>query len=246
MNGGNVLNNMKAHAFGIRALLVLGMLLVMAVASADTPANVSAHGGDVDVIHACVNHTNAETLIFHPGPGNANIDCVNPPWPLGPGWSPVDLTTWSGAGTGSLSPANLTDNVGIGTATPNEQLEITGNFRLPATTATTGIIMCDGSRFIHNFGFRNFFAEVNAGNLTITSFCCNTGVGVDALRSNTTGIENTATGDSALRDNTTGNGNTAAGYIALSFNTMGFNNTAAGRFALGSITTGSNNKAAGL
>ena len=42
-------------------------------------------------------------------------------------------------------------NVGIGTFTPNEQLEITGNFRLPATTATTGIIMSDGNRFIHNF-----------------------------------------------------------------------------------------------
>ena len=48
--------------------------------------------------------------------------------------------------------------VGIGTTSPNEQLEITGNFRLPATTATIGIIFSGADRFIHNFGTNNFFA----------------------------------------------------------------------------------------
>ncbi len=119
------MNYSKAQALGIRILLALGMLSVMAVAGVETPATVSAHGGDASMVHACVNDTNAETLIVHPGPGDATIDCVNAPWPLGAGWAPVDLTTWSGAGTGSLSPANLTDNVGIGTAAPATLLEVT-------------------------------------------------------------------------------------------------------------------------
>lgn len=53
---------------------------------------VSAHGGDVSVHHACVNDTTAEIRLVHPLPiGGPNIDCFNPPWPLGAGWSPLDL-----------------------------------------------------------------------------------------------------------------------------------------------------------
>lgn len=48
--------------------------------------------------------------------------------------------------------------VGIGTATPNEQLEITGNLRLPPTTATTGIINTGANTLIHTYGTYNFFA----------------------------------------------------------------------------------------
>jgi len=58
---------------------------------------------------------------------------------------------------------NPEGNVGIGTDSPNEQLEIAGNFRLPATTATTGIIMSDGNPFIHNFGSANFFCRSGCG-----------------------------------------------------------------------------------
>ncbi len=236
--------NVKGQYLGIRGLWVACLLLVMAVASVDTPARLSAHGGDVDLIHACVNDINAETLIVHPGPGNADIDCVNPPWPLGAGWSPLDLSTWSGAGTGSLSPANLTDNVGIGTTSPNEQLEITRNFRLPATTAATGIIMSDGNPFIHNFGTNNLFAGVNAGNLTMTG-SSNTGVGADAVQLNTTGNNNTAVGALTLRSNTTGGENTAAGVRALFSNTTGSKNTATGMLALKANTTGDENTADG-
>ena len=100
-------------------------------------------------------------------------------------------------------------NVGIGTVTPNEHFEITGNFRLPATTESTGIIMSDGNRFMHNFGTNNFFAGVGAGNFTTTGEGRNTGVGESALQSNTTGRANTATGRRALQANTTGIFNTA-------------------------------------
>ena len=55
-----------AKSLGIRFLLVLGLLMVMAVASVDTPATVSAHGGDTSLVHLCVNDTNAETLEVWP------------------------------------------------------------------------------------------------------------------------------------------------------------------------------------
>ena len=149
------------------------------------------------------------------------------------------------AGTGSLSPVDLTDKIAIGTAAPNEQLEITGNFRSLARTATTGLVMLDGNRLIHNFGPNNFFAGANAGHLTMTGICCNTGVGVDALTKNTTGVGDTATGQGALQFNTTGSSNTAIGQSTLPFNTTGIQNTATGVVAIFSNTTRSDNTAAG-
>ena len=155
---------------------------------------------------------------------------------------------WNGAGSGSMYQTNLSDNVGIGTSAPNEQLEITGNFRLPKTTATTGIIMSDGNPLIHSFGVDNFFAGRNAGNLTMTGFSgidFNTGVGVNALASNTEGFSNTALGESALRSNTKGISNTALGQTALLSNTTGGSNTAVGQNALRSNDKGSGNTAVG-
>ncbi len=240
------MKNLKAQASGIRLVLLLGMMLVLAGGSVDTPASAKAHGGDASLVHACVNQTNARIVIVHPLPvGSPDIDCVNAPWPLGAGWAPLDLTTWSGGGTGSLSLANLTDSVGIGTAIPTEQLEITKNFRLPNSTVAAGIIMSGGDRFIHNFGMDNFFAGVNAGNLTMTGFGGNIGVGVDALLANTTGSQNTAVGTHALKFNTTGGGNTATGGSALLLNATGGANTATGQNALRVNTTGFNNTAAG-
>lgn len=98
---------------------------------------------------------------------------------------------------------DITGNFGIGTMTPNEQLEITGNFRLPPTTAQTGIIKSGVNRFIHNFGLFNFFAGVNAGNLTMQGGF-NTAVGNNALLSNITGDRNTAVGAATLISNTYG------------------------------------------
>ena len=65
MNSLESLTNWRG--FGV---LVLGLLLVLGVSNTDTPTNVSAHGGDTNVVHACVNDTNAEVRIAHPGPGD--------------------------------------------------------------------------------------------------------------------------------------------------------------------------------
>jgi hypothetical protein len=144
--------------------------------------------------------------------------------------------------------SNAADRVGLGTATPNEQLEITGNFRLPPAavtsgTPTAGVIFSGSDRFIHNFGAANFFAGVKAGNFAMSGIG-NTGVGASALHINTTGSVNTAVGRDALWANTTGNFNTAVGGEALAFNSAGSSNTAVGSSALFN-TTGNDNTAVG-
>src|SRR5207302_1428699 len=68
----------------------------------------------------------------------------------------------------------------------------------------------------------------------------NTGVGVSALRQNTTGNQNTATGVNALYQNN-GQNNTAIGFKALEQNTTGGNNVALGYQAGLNLGGGSNN-----
>lgn len=140
---------------------------------------------------------------------------------------------------------HLNGDVGIGTTSPNEQLEITGNLRLPVSTASVGVIKSGANRFIHNFGTNNFFAGVNAGNFTLSGIGGNTGVGSNALQALTSGGENTAVGPNALYSNTTGDANTAMGPYALYFNTTGGANTAVGHYALWNNTTGYENTAVG-
>ena len=68
----------------------------------------------------------------------------------------------------------------------------------------------------------------------------NTSVGLNALRSNTTGTLNTAIGRNSLRDSVDGSNNTAVGYYSL-VNSEGGNNTALGKLAGSTLTTGNNN-----
>ena len=67
---------------------------------------------------------------------------------------------------------------------------------------------------------------------------------MNALLSNTTGIQNSAMGKDALQANTTGQQNSAMGVSALNFNVSGSSNTAVGYTALYYITA-SNNTAVG-
>ena len=134
--------------------------------------------------------------------------------------------------------------LGANTYTATQTIN-TGNLDLDPSTAATGNLTKDNTRFLHNFGTINTFLGVNAGNFTMTGGA-NTATGVDALSSNTTGNNNTASGVSALVSNTTSFNNTASGVSALVFNTTGSNNTASGFEALFSDTTGSNNTASGF
>jgi hypothetical protein len=73
----------------------------------------------------------------------------------------------------------------------------------------------------------------------------NSGSGVLALASLTTGSNNAALGDSALQSDTTGNYNTAVGALSLENNTTGSNNTAVGYGAFMTNTIGNYTTAVG-
>ncbi|HSS48285.1 MAG TPA: tail fiber domain-containing protein [Thermoanaerobaculia bacterium] len=135
--------------------------------------------------------------------------------------------------------------LGIGTKTPHEQLEITGNLRLPISTASVGVIKSGENPFIHNFGTNSTFIGVDAGNFSMTGINI-TAIGENALHNNTIGEGNTGTGVNALSSNTEGTCNTATGGQTLQANTEGSNNTATGHFALFSNITGSDNTASGV
>lgn len=112
--------------------------------------------------------------------------------------------------------------VGIGTALPQEQLQLTGNLRLPVTTASTGIIKMGADTLLHALGVTNFFAGIGAGNLGVTGGG-NTAAGYRALAVNSLGYSNTAMGYQAMSLNTTAGRNTAVGVGALS--TQSFSNS---------------------
>ena len=154
-------------------------------------------------------------------------------------------------------------NVGIGTTTPSQELDIIGDIELENTTsADTGVIYKGTSPFIHNFSHptgdtaiptgQNTFLGLNAGNFTMGSTATsvsqgsyNTGVGNCALCANTTGYRNSALGYGSLYSNTTGYHNTAIGMGSLYSNTTGCQNSSFGYYSLYNNLTGNYNSAFG-
>jgi trimeric autotransporter adhesin len=129
--------------------------------------------------------------------------------------------------------ALATSKIGIGTSSPTEKLEVSGNIK--------------GDRFV-GYGLNGVGSNSAVGALSLlsnTSGGGNTANGVEALRSNTTGNNNTANGNNALVSNTIGSGNTASGTQSLRFNTTGSDNTASGVSGLTANTIGTSNTANG-
>lgn len=178
------------------------------------------------------------------------------------GYIPYHISDASGMGNSPI----WTDGtkVGIGTNAPNQQLEITGNFRLPSTTHANqfGIIYKDGNRFIHDFNYgdngtvtttgHNLFIGESAGNFTMGSTATNAGfasgnlgIGYQSLFSLTNGYNNLGIGYYSLHDNTSGAYNSAIGYTAMWNNTTGLNNVGIGYRSLYKNTTGGNNLSIG-
>jgi hypothetical protein len=110
-----------------------------------------------------------------------------------------------------------TDSVGIGTSTPGEQLELTGNIRLPDSDSTKGIIYKNDICFLHNTGRDNTFLGAGAGNVKLDTLSKNrsTGIGAGCLKSLTSGMQNVAVGAGAMANNKNCGNNVAIGYQAL-------------------------------
>ena len=216
---------------------------------------LSSTGSAVDWIDAAAVGTDDQTLLeVYQESGNA----VEMTATYG------DVRFYNDASDEMLFLDESTGNVGIGTATPTQELDLVGDINLENTTSDdTGIIYKDGTRFIHNFQHptggtavpfgHNTFVGLDAGNLTMGSTATepwhgsnNTGVGYRTLYSNTTGFNNTASGLNALYFNTTGQNNVASGADSLYSNTTGNYNTASGGYTLYSNTTGSANTASGV
>lgn len=149
-------------------------------------------------------------------------------------------------------------NIGIGTDSPEEQLEITKNFRLPQTidSNTYGVIYKDNLPFLHDYADgnttgRNLFIGLNAGNFTLGDGFSggeasnNVGIGRLSLSSLTSGEYNLGLGSCSLQNCDTGFKNMALGALALYDLTSAQNNLAIGYGAGGDITTGSFNIALG-
>ena len=167
-------------------------------------------------------------------------------------WS--DATTL--AGTNSLFWDNGYGRLGIGTAAPAQQLDMTGNVRLPQTAAAAaaGVLFMGADRFLHGYtpdsGATNVFLGTGSGNFTMGGASSvhgtgNTAIGVGTLSATTTGYYNVASGYFGLHANTTGKYNTATGAYSLISNTEGSYNTASGDGSLYANTTGDFNTATG-
>jgi hypothetical protein len=133
-------------------------------------------------------------------------------------------------------------NVGIGTVSPSQKLDVTGSVNISAGSA----YMYSGSKVIIASPTINNYFFGNAGNLTMTGIGGNTAQGFNSLSSNIDGFYNTANGMSSLRRNTSGSSNTAIGVSSLFYNTSGLGNTASGMSSLYSNTSGSYNTTNGV
>ena len=127
---------------------------------------------------------------------------------------------------------------------------VSGNITLTDTNSalTEGRINWTPSGLqIHDYGVRNIFMGVSAGNgsLTTGSASDEIGIGNSALNALTTGFSNIAIGTNSLALATSGFNCLAIGQSSLGQNLSGHQNIALGRSTLLSLTTGNNNVAIG-
>ena len=184
-----------------------------------------------------------------------------------PGHAAIKAIVGNNGATTALTVLN-SGNVGIGTTSPANILEVNGDALINTLTVGlgSGSIASNTASgyqalYYNTTGNNNAasgyqalynnttgFGNAASGYQTLfnnTTGVLNSASGYQSLYYNTTGSLNTASGHSSLYSNTTGSNNTASGYQALYYNTTGLSNTAVGRQALYYNTTGSNNTASG-
>jgi hypothetical protein len=178
-------------------------------------------------------------------------------------------------------------NVGIGTATPGYQLELTGQIKIAGGSPGAGKVLVSDANGVASWSASSsggWSITGNSGTSSSTNFIGTTdnvalvfkvnntkagkldpsgptffgylagnsntgasvtGIGYQALYSNTTGIHNVGIGYQALYANTTGQDNNAIGYQTLSSITSGLRNCALGNNVLNTCATGSDNTGIG-
>lgn len=163
----------------------------------------------------------------------------------------VDNTRVSKAGdtmTGTLNlPAGglivgaselyVNGNVGIGTASPTQKLQVVGGDI--AVGSTNGYRIGAQSILRHTVSSGNLALGVNAVNIA-ASGAQNIGIGTNALGGLSTGNDNVSIGPDALDALNTGAFNVAIGTNALGSLTANTSNTAIG-YSAGAVVTGANN-----
>ena len=199
-------------------------------------------------------------------------------WATGTYYLGIELNTGNGfvaMGTSQLLSvpyALYASNSGNGTSigdistssNPKGATITSGALSLTPADATNGGILTTGSQTIA--GTKTFSSDVTVNGITVGKGAgqinSNIAIGIDAIKSNTTGefnigigIEsiksnsdgkyNVGVGSKTLKNNTTGISNTAIGDVSLQNNSTGNYNTAIGDSTLFDNTTGTENSASG-
>lgn len=162
----------------------------------------------------------------------------------------VDTVAASGGGgkfvdgTNPLDAVYTTGDVGIGTTTPTEALDVVGKISLNDGGNSVYLGGSAGTNDAGTNNNRNVGIGTEALNLNTTGVS-NIAIGYQSLRLNTNGAQNASVGTFSLWSNVGGISNTAIGYQSLFFNTTGNNNVASGYRSLRSNTSASSNVAIG-
>lgn len=133
-------------------------------------------------------------------------------------------------------------NVGIGTTTPLNKLDVAGSINIDKNASYK-----QNGQTILYASSTNYatFVGMGAGQSVVSSATGNTALGYEALFTATSSSDNTAIGYGALRVDTSTGRNTAVGALSLYLNTYGAENTAIGWQSLALNTTGSQNASLG-
>ncbi|MEC8067606.1 MAG: hypothetical protein VX154_07090 [Pseudomonadota bacterium] len=147
----------------------------------------------------------------------------------------------------TMAIMGATGGVGIGTAAPSTELEVSG-------TITATAFVGDGSSLTN---INSSAVTIGLDDLTDAKNDGNIGIGNESLRDHTTGFGNTGVGTGTLREITStsmnsafgaqallknrNHRNAAFGYYALYDNIGGSSNTAMGTHSLTDVSSGSNN-----
>lgn len=147
-----------------------------------------------------------------------------------------------------------TGNVGLGTDTPLQRLDVNGDINIPASNGirinnvtmlrapgTDNLFLGPNAGIANTTGLRNVFVGSETGIANTTGFDNLFIGGRRSGRDNTTGYENVFFGTSTGVYNTTGSRNAFLGPLAGFYNTTGSENTFVGWASAVSNTTGSNN-----